>query len=267
MEFRGIDVSKWNGNIDWDKVKNSGISFAMIREGWGKKSPTQIDKKFKDNINGAKNAGVHAGVYHYCYADSVEDAINEAQFCLENIQGISLDYPIVIDIEDKEQLKLNNYQRTEIVKAFCNEVEKAGYYAMFYCNLNWLNNYFYKEQLIHKYDLWLAQWSVDRPSESCGIWQYSSTGKINGIEGNVDLDIAYKDYPSIIKSGGLNKFEKSQSANQEPQYTMYFVKKGDSLWNIAKEKLGNGARWVEIRDLNKLSSETIYPNQTLKIPK
>lgn len=86
MEFKGIDVSKWNGNINWDKVKSAGINFAIVREGYGKRDPRQVDKKFKDNINGAKSVGIHTSVYHYSYADSVEDAINEARFCLENIE-------------------------------------------------------------------------------------------------------------------------------------------------------------------------------------
>ncbi len=153
MEFKGIDVSKWNGNINWDKVKSAGINFAIVREGYGKKDPRQIDKKFKDNINGAKAVGIPTGCYHYSYADSVEDAKREAEFCLENIRDMKLEYPVCFDIEDREMLKLSNRQRTDIVKTFCSEIEKAGFYAMFYCNANWLNNYLIKEELLPKYDL------------------------------------------------------------------------------------------------------------------
>lgn len=209
--------------------------------------------------------GIRTSVYHYSYADSVDDAINEAQFCLENISGLVLEYPIIVDIEDKEQLKLNNRQRTDIVKAFCNEVERHGYYAMFYCNLSWLNNYLIKEELLPKYDLWLAQWNIDKPSCSCGIWQYSSTGKIDGIDENVDLDISYKDYCSIMKSKGLNGFNKSGNS-PNINYFNYTVKKGDILWAIAQRYLGSGGKYKEIKSLNALSSDTIYPNQTLKIP-
>ena len=264
MEFRGIDVSKWNGNINWQKVKNVGIDFAIIREGYGKKDPKQIDKKFKDNINGAKSVGIHTGVYHYSYADSIEDAVNEAHFCLENIQGLKLEYPIVFDIEDKEKLKLNNRQRTDIVKAFCGEIEKNGYYAMFYCNANWLRNYFFKDELLSKYDLWLAQWDVDVPYVACGIWQKSDKVHIDGISGNVDLNVAYKDYASIMKSKGLNGFAPS-SANKN--YFEYTVKKGDTLWVIAQRYLGSGYKYKEIKDLNALNSDMIYAGQTLKIPK
>jgi len=265
--FKGIDVSKWNGNINWEKVKNAGISFAIIRDGYGKKDPKQIDKQFKNNINGAKSVGIHTGVYHYSYADSVDDAINEAQFCLENVQGLKLEYPIVIDIEDKEQLKLNNRQRTDIVKAFCGEIEKHGYYAMFYCNANWLRNYLFKDELLPKYDLWLAQWDVDVPYVSCGIWQKSDKGAISGINGNVDLDVSYKSYPEIMQSKGLNGFSKSSSSSSNPSYFTYTVKKGDTLWAIAQRYLGSGYKYKEIKDLNALNSDMIYPGQTLKIPK
>ena len=86
MEFKGIDVSKWQGNINWNEVKKDGTEFAIIREGYGRKSPNQIDKKFKENYEGAKAAGIPVGLYHYSYADSADDAKREAEFCLENIQ-------------------------------------------------------------------------------------------------------------------------------------------------------------------------------------
>ncbi|KAK8835314.1 hypothetical protein M9Y10_013519 [Tritrichomonas musculus] len=266
MNKKGIDASKWQGEIDFQKVKNNGVEFVIIREGYGKKSPTQIDKKFKVNYEMAKSVGLPVGVYHYSYADSVSDAKLEAQFCLENIQGMKLEYPVVIDIEDKEILKLNNRQRTDNLKAFCEEMENAGYYAMVYCNLYWWNNYLYKEELENKYDLWLAQWQVENPSVTCGIWQYSETGKIDGINGNVDLNIAYKDYPSIMKYNGLNGFKK-QETSIPTTYTTYTVVKGDSLWSIAQKLLGDGTKWQQIQSINSLSSTIIYPNQTLKIPK
>ena len=208
--------------------------------------------------------GIHTSVYHYSYADSIEDAVNEAHFCLENIQGLRLEYPIVFDIEDKEQLKLNNRQRTDIVKAFCVLIEKNGYYAMFYCNANWLRNYLYKDELLSKYDLWLAQWDVDVPYVACGIWQKSDKGHIYGISGNVDLNVAYKDYASIMKSKGLNGFAPS-SANKN--YFEYTVQKGDTLWSIAQRYLGSGYKYKEIKDLNALNSDMIYAGQSLKIPR
>lgn len=267
MKLKGMDVSKWQGSINWSEVKKDGTEFAILREGWGKKSSTQIDKQFKRNYENAKSVGIPVGCYHYSYADSVLDARLEAEFCLENIRGLKLEYPVCFDIEDREMLKLSNRQRTDIVKAFCGEIEKAGYYAMFYCSAHWLNNYLIKDELIRKYDLWLAQWDVGTPAVSCGIWQKSDKGTINGIVGNVDLDIAYKNYTEIMKAKGLNGFSKSNDSQQLPNYFVYTVKKGDTLWVLAQRYLGNGSKYKEIKSWNALNSDTIYPGQSLKIPR
>lgn len=266
MEIKGIDVSKWQGTINWNEVKKDGVEFAIIREGWGKKSSNQIDKQFKKNYENARAAGIPIGIYHYSYADSADDAKYEAEFCLENTLGLQIEYPICFDIEDKEMLKLSNRQRTDIVKAFCSEIEKAGYYAMFYCNLYWLENYLIKEELLPKYDFWLAQWNASVPKVSCGVWQKSDKGFINGITGNVDLNIAYKNYPQIIKSKGLNGFVKS-NGSQNISYFIYKVQKGDTLWSISEKYLGAGMKYGKIKALNALTSDTIYIGQALKIPK
>lgn len=262
MNRKGIDISKWNGKIDFQAVKNDGTDFLIIREGYGKENPSQVDKKFEENYKNAKAVGIPVGVYHYSYADSVEDARKEAQFCLKNIAGKQLEYPVCFDIEDRTQLSLNNRQRTDICKAFCEEIEKAGYYAMIYCNLNWWNNYLNKDEL-RKYDLWLAQWSEAAPSVNCGIWQYSDKGTIDGISGNVDLNIAYKDYPAIMKAKGLNGFK--ASASNKNNVINYKVKKGDTLWDLAK-KYGTTVNQIAkdngIKDVSK-----IFPNQILKIKK
>ena len=137
---------------------------------------------------------------------------------------------------------------------------------MFYCNLNWLNNYLIKEELLPKYDLWLAHWCVGKPSVPCGIWQKSDKGFINGISGNVDLDVSYKNYPETMKFKGLNGFSKANNSASTNYFT-YTVKKGDTLWAIAQRYLGSGTKYKEIKALNALKSDTIYPNQVLKIPK
>lgn len=255
MIFNGIDVSKWQGDIDWAKVKKSGIDFAMIRDGWGKKSESQVDKKFYQNYNGAVDNDIKCGVYHYSYADSISDAIDEAQFCLENIYGKTLRYPVVFDIEDKTMLALSNRQRTDIVEAFCSEIEKAGYYAMFYCNLNWLNNYLIKDELLEKYDLWLAHWYTNVPGVQCGIWQHTETGKVDGINGNVDLNIAYKDYAKIITDRKLYGSGKSAEPTQQST-SIYIVKYGDTLSEISKKfriDINELARINNIKDINKIN--------------
>ena len=200
---------------------------------------------------------------------------------------------MVFDCEDKEMLKLNIRQRTDICKAFCEKIERNGYYAMIYTNKNWLENYLYKDKLLPRWDLWLAQWNVatkssarmgtpceqsergGRTSYPCGIWQYSETGKIDGIKGNVDMNISYKNYPEIMKIKGLNGFksgtggitENQNSSSNQELFTPYTVNTGESLWSIAEKMLGSGSLYNEIKQINNLSNDVIYPGQNLKIPK
>ena len=170
-------------------------------------------------------------------------------------------------VDDKEMLKLNTSQRTDICRAFCEEIEQNGYYAMTYANKNWLENYLYKDELTKEYDLWLAHYGVSSPSHSCGIWQHSDSGKINGINGNVDLNISYKNYPEIMKSMGINGFKGGANQGSSQNYFEYQVQKGDTLWDLAQKYLGAGAKYKEIKALSGLSGDTIYAGQTLKIPK
>lgn len=272
MAANGIDVSKWNGAIDFQEIKNDGVEFVMIREGYGKESPSQVDKRFEENYKNAKAVGIPVGVYHYSYADSVEDAKKEAQFCLKNISGKQLEYPVCFDIEDKEQLKLSRRQRTDICKAFCEEIEKAGYYAMIYCNLNWYKNYLYSDEL-KKYDLWLAEWYAEAPSVECGIWQKSDQGQINGIGGNVDINEAFKNYPEIMKQKGLNGFggnissaasSNTSTDSYKQSYINYTVEKRDTLSAIAAKYDTTVSKLAEIngiKDVNK-----IYVGQLLRVP-
>lgn len=263
MNPKGIDVSKWQGSINWQEIKNEGVDFAILREGYGKESPTQIDKRFEENYKNAKAVGIPVGVYHYSYADSVEDARKEAQFCLKNIEGKQLEYPVCFDIEDRTQLCLTTRQRTDICKAFCEEIEKAGYYVMIYCNLDWYKNYLYSEEL-KKYDLWLAHWEAATPGVKCGIWQKSSKGQLDGINGNVDLNEAFKNYPMIMKIRGLNGFRAISAGDYRPNVTQYYtVKKGDTLTAIAKKYGTTIDKLVKvngIKDKNK-----IYVGQLIKI--
>lgn len=113
MDLKGIDVPKWQVGVSWNEVKKDGTEFAIIREGWGKKSPAQIDKKFKETYENAKAVGIPVGCYHYSYADSVDDAKREAEFCLENIGNMKLEYPVIIDVEDKEKIGIDVYFEKE----------------------------------------------------------------------------------------------------------------------------------------------------------
>lgn len=203
MEFRGIDVSKWQGNIDWKKVKASGVDFAILRAGYGSVA-SQKDITFEDNYKNAKAAGVPVGAYHYSYAKDVAGAKREAQTFLEWVKGKQFEYPVVFDIEENAVFNLGKNTVSEIIKAFCSTVESAGYYVSVYTNKNWLDHVV-SDEVKGKYDTWLAQW-VSAPSYDgpFGMWQYSSSGTVDGISGRVDMNIAYKNYPEIIKRNKLN---------------------------------------------------------------
>lgn len=207
MQRKGIDVSTWQGDINWNKVKADGIEFAMLRSSFGKENhDKQTDNKFWQNYRNAKAAGVPIGAYHYSYATTVEDAKKEADFFLSIVKGCQFEYPIAFDIEDPSQMYLGKDRITDIIMTFCERVQAAGYYVSLYTNLDWISNRIDMSRA-KAFDIWLAQWS-SKPTYSgnFGMWQYTSSGSVNGISGNVDMNIAYYDYPSIIKAAGLNGF-------------------------------------------------------------
>lgn len=210
--FTGIDVSKHQGDIDWKKVKAAGIQFAMIRAGYGR-FDDQKDPKFSANYSGAKAAGVKVGAYHYSYAKTVEQAKQEAETFLAWIKGKSFDYPVAFDIEDKTQAGLGKQLISDMIRAFCETVEAAGYYVCVYANKDWLVNRI-DDDCKKKYDTWLAEWRSGEPtySGSYGMWQYTSDGSVSGIDGRVDMNTAYKDYPAIMKANGLNGVGKTAAS-------------------------------------------------------
>jgi Lyzozyme M1 (1,4-beta-N-acetylmuramidase) len=202
-EFKGIDVSKWQGNIKWDLVKEAGIEFAMIRSTYGS---SNIDPMFETNYKAAKENGIAVGIYHYSYATTVAKALTEVKFLLSKLQGKQFEYPICVDIEDTSQSSLNKQQLTDIVLTYLTEIKNAGYYPMIYANKAWFTLKL-DDSRLSDYDHWLAQWgtSITYTGE-VGIWQYSSTGTVNGIAGLVDLDTSFVDFEARIKELGLNGF-------------------------------------------------------------
>ena len=205
MSQNGIDVSSHQGVIRWDRVAADGVQFAMLRAGYGWQNPeTQTDTKFYANVNGAEGAGIPIGCYLYSYATTPEEAKLEARFLQQIISGIPLEYPVAYDVEDICQRNLSRSRLTDVVVSFCTEMERAGYYPALYTNLDWIRNRLDMQRL-QQYDLWLAQYNSSVTYDGpYGMWQKSNSGKINGISGNVDLDIAYKDYPTLIQAAGLN---------------------------------------------------------------
>ena len=216
--YKGIDVSKWQGRINWPLVKSDGVQFAMIRSsfGWGKDNK---DVLFETNYENAKKVGIPVGAYHYSYARTVAEAEKEAELCYSIIKDKTFEYPIVFDMEESNVASLGKERVSQIAKAFCEKMESYGYYVSIYANKHWLDNYF-TDEIFNRYDIWLAQWSnkptFDKPY---GMWQKSAKGRVEGIQGYVDLDEAYKHYPSIMKYNGLNGFEKKENPQETQKPT------------------------------------------------
>ncbi|MGN1133719.1 MAG: GH25 family lysozyme [Oscillospiraceae bacterium] len=237
--IKGIDVSSWQGNIDFAKVKKSGVSFVIIRAGYGRLT-SQKDKYFEQNYRNAKAAGLNVGAYWYSYADSAADAVKEAKACLEVIKGKKFEFPIYFDLEESSQFAKGRDFCDSLVKAFCNELEKNGYWAGLYISRSPLQNYI-SQSVAKRYALWVAEYGAEcNYNGSYGMWQCSSSENISGISGNCDLDYCYADYPVQIKKAGLNGYKKTES--KQTADTNHPARK--SIYEIAKEvisgKWGNG---------------------------
>lgn len=204
--FEGVDVSVYQGNIDWNKAKADGIEFAVIRAGYGK-YVSQKDKYFDQNMKNAKAAGLPCGVYWFSYALTPEDAIKEADACYEVIKNYKLEYPVSFDMETESQMKLPKETVAQIIEAFCGRMESYGYYTTLYTYASFLN-YKVDDRIFDKYDIWVAHYNTSKPAfnRNYGLWQYSCTGSVWGITGNVDRDYVYLDYERIIKNAHLNGF-------------------------------------------------------------
>ena len=186
-----IDVSCWQVDVDYNKVKASGIEAVIIRAGYGRET-SQKDTQFETHYKNAKNAGLKIGAYWYSYADSVEDAKKEANACLACVKGKTFDMPIYFDMEDNSQVHLGKATLTQMAKVFCETIKAGGYRAGVYANLNWFNNYLDYSELRKLYSIWLAQYYTSNGKE-CDIWQNSSTGKISGVNGDCDTNIIFND--------------------------------------------------------------------------
>ena len=202
-KYNGIDVSVWQGpDIDFKKVKADGINFVIIRAGIN----TATDKYFESNYKKAKAAGLNVGVYWYAKALSEKASTEEAKACLKAISGKQLEYPVYYDIEQKEILAKGKNFCSSIAKNFCTLMEKNKKFCGIYASKSYFDNYFTQE-VKTKYSIWVAQYySKCTYTGAYGVWQRSSKGSVKGISGNVDLDISYMDFPSIIKKAHLNGF-------------------------------------------------------------
>lgn len=219
----GIDVSEFNGNIDYKQVKDFGIKFVMVRTGYDINYGT--DKYFEQNVNNAYKYGLDIGAYWFMYFIDEEEAVRCAdEFVrLLNKHKGKITYPVALDVEEDTYrymesvgVKPTKEKVTKLVKAFCDRVEKQGYYVMIYSNHNGFNNYLGD---VSMYDMWIADLDGDPDKDKWGLWQFTFTGKVHGISGNVDMDLSFKEYPEIIRNAKLNKLtdeKPDEKPNEKP---------------------------------------------------
>ncbi len=193
----GIDISKWQGEVDFQKVKNAGVEFVILRMGVmkDKDTPIDIDNTFKNNYQKAKDAGLKVGVYIYSESNSTESAIENAKFVIDNLNGDKLDFPVCFDWEcwaNFNELEINLYMLNEMYDAFSSKLKDAGYDTMLYASENYLNNTWLT---LKDYTIWVAKYSTKTPSvngKDYVLWQNTEKGRVDGIEEAVDLNIYYK---------------------------------------------------------------------------
>ncbi|SFC16315.1 GH25 family lysozyme [Ruminococcus albus] len=242
-----IDVSQWQGKIDWQKVKKDGINDVIIRlgyRGYGSAGTLMMDNSFYENIKGAKAAGLKVGIYFYTQAISYAEARQEADFCAEALKGFDIDLPVYYDIESVDfdygrldHAGLTKAQKTKLCKEFCNRIESYGYESGVYANYYWLTNMINGPELGNDYKTWVAAYgSYLNYGGIYDMWQYSSNADIDGIKGSVDINVMYDvDYSptSTVKvniDNGVLSWNKAAGADG---YTVYGSDNGTDTYVVA----------------------------------
>ena len=244
MEIKGIDVSTWNGNIDWQTVADYGMGFAILRI---TEKGNKTDGTFEQNYKGCTQHGIPVGVYKYSYAKSPAQAEQEAEVVLKVLNKRKLDFPVFYDLEWSEQRKLGSAAVEKIALAFLKKIQAEGYKVGIYCNVDWYQNVL--TAALKKYDCWIARYPLNdhgsiqerlRPDFGIG-WQYSSKGHVDGTDGNVDMNVFYKNYKTEGDTDKVN------------------------LWDKTKKLLDNQVGYLEKRSNANLDSKTAnagYGNYT-----
>lgn len=208
--MKGIDISEHNGYIDFEKVKNDGIDFVIIRVGWiGNKENHTIDNYFDDYYTRAKNVGLKIGFYVYSYCKSIKAIKSGARWVLDKIQDKQCDMGIFIDMEESTISHLGKDELTAHCLQFCDLISSVRLITGVYANLDWFKNYLHVDKLL-TYKIWLAQYTTNKNHSAnfkVDIWQYSSKGSINGINSKVDLNISenWENSPSITEGNNENQ--------------------------------------------------------------
>lgn len=251
--LQGIDVSEFQGNIDWDKVKASGIDFAILRCGYGMNQSDQDDVKFLRNAKECERLGIPYGVYLYSYATNTSRASSEADHVLRLLKGRTLSYPVYFDMEDSSTLAYRS-SFDDIAKTFCNKISNAGYAVGVYANLNWWNTYL-TDSCFDSWHKWVAQYySTCQYKKDFAIWQYTSSGYVDGISGRVDMNyqIGYPaDHGINLKAVDI----------EEGTYTISSKANEDVVLGVKDSSIENNA------DIEVMSAKQINANQRFELIK
>lgn len=216
---RGIDVSRWQGDINWSQVAADDVSFVML----GTRSKGAVDPYFHKNIQQATAAGIKVGVYIYSLATTPEMAVEEANFVLNLIHDYPVSFPVAFDMEDDVQAALSKEQLAVVANAFGERIREAGYYPMIYANDYWLSNRL--DISLMNYPVWVARYSAKPVYQNPVMWQASSTGRVNGINGNVDIDFQYTDFTPLIPANTW------RTINGQNYYYQNYVKQKNNWIN------------------------------------
>lgn len=292
----GIDLSEHNGNVDFTKVKNSGIEFVILRVGWiGNKENHTLDKKFIENYNNAKANGLKVGFYVYSYVENENAMLSAINWVKNQISGKTHEYPIFLDIEDAQISNLSKEVQTNLCKYFCDNFENSGVYA----NLDWFKNKLNVSELTN-YKIWLAQWtsaSSHSADFKVDLWQYTSKGKVDGINSNVDMNYCLncenneggsnitgqmsitevaravirgefgngEERKTRLTNAGYNYNEVQAKVNElmGVSSVTYKIKSGDTLSGIAKKYNTTVSKLAQLNNIKNVN--LIYAGQTIKI--
>lgn len=213
MKRFGIDISTWQSGFPYYRAQQEGVEFAILRAGYS----TAKDAAFDTHYASLKAIGVPVGAYWYMYATTPAEALAEARACLSVISGTQLEYPVYLDLEDPSLKGLGRDTLDSLVRTFCDEIERNGYYVGVYTNIDWYNNYISGHELNQKYDWWIASWGTQEPSGlDYGMWQFGGSTnflrstQVAGV--TTDQNYCYKDYPNIMIDLGLNGFSQGAPA-------------------------------------------------------
>ena len=205
----GIDVSRYQGNINWSAVAAAGKQFAIVRIGSSNNNGVYVDPYFLQNVNGAHAAGLRVGAYYYTYARTQSAVASELNVFLNALEGLQLEYPVFVDVEASSLTSLSRSQLTDLVKYAMDILYQRKWYSGWYSYTHFINSYLNAGALAN-YPLWVADYrSTLGYTGSYAMWQYSGSGTVNGISGAVDLDYSYTDFLPAIKAGGFNGYGSS----------------------------------------------------------